>query len=228
VTWPEISLVFTSRGRPESLSATLDGLWKLADHPACLEAIVAVDPDDHETQWKAVLPLGARLWVAPERYGYQQLHYYLNQLAPLARGRWLMWWNDDMRMQTQGWDTVIRHAPQGVLWPTANHVHHANIVPIWPKAWSDAAGMVCPTMHMDTWLQYAAEQLGLHHKVPIEVIHDRADVTGGHDDQTYAEGRGPMGPEGMSPAWGDAVRQLPAWVAAVRGVLDADQAAPRV
>ena len=219
MSWPDISLVFTSRGRPQALSETLDGLWRLADHPAGLEAIVAVDPDDTDTQTLAVLPPGARLWTAPERYGYQGLHLYLNQLAKMAAGRWLMWWNDDMRMQTQGWDTIIRQSPQGVLWPAANHVQHANIVPIWPKAWSDAAGMVTPTMHMDTWLQYVAEALGLHHPVPVEVVHDRADVTGGHDDQTYAEGRKPMGPEGMSPDFHPAMAQFPAYVEAVRSVL---------
>lgn len=216
----EISLVFTSRGRARDLWETLHMLWDLADDRLDLEAIVAVDPDDTDTQDIAEhLPAGARLWVAPERYGYQGLHLYLNQLAKMSAGRWLMWWNDDMRMQTQGWDTIIRQSPQGVLWPSANHVHHANIVPIWPKAWSDAAGLVTPTMHMDTWLQYVAEALGLHHKVPIEVVHDRADVTGGHDDQTYAEGRGPMGSEGMSPDFQPAMAQFGAYVEAVRGVL---------
>lgn len=220
MSWPDISLVFTSRGRPQDLAETLDGLWKLADHPEGLEAIVAVDPDDTDTRQRAVLPPGARMWVAPERYGYQGLHLYLNQLAKVALGRWLMWWNDDMRMQTQGWDTIIRQSPQGVLWPSANHVHHANIVPIWPKAWSDAAGMVTPTMHMDTWLQYVAEALGCHHQVPIEVVHHRADVTGEHDDQTYAEGRKLMGSEGMSPDFAPAVAQhFGPYVEAVRSVL---------
>jgi hypothetical protein len=218
VTAPDISVVFTSRGRPEALRLTLTQLMELAHFPGDIEAIVAVDPDD-ETVRGLELPAGCRMWTAPERYGYRGLHLYLNQLAEMASGRWLMWWNDDMRMQTQGWDTIIRMSPQAVLWPAANHVHHANIVPIWPRAWSDAAGMVTPTMHMDTWLQYVGEHLGRHHKVPIEVVHERADVTGGHDDQTYAEGRKPMGSEGMSADFGPAMAQFGAYVAAVRSVL---------
>jgi hypothetical protein len=216
----EISLVFCSRGRPGSLQETLEGLWELADQPDRLEAIVAVDPDDKATQAaRSKLPPGARLWVAPERYGYQGLHRYLNAVARMAEGQWLMWWNDDARMTTRGWDTVIRLAPQGVLWPRANHVFHGNLFPIWPKAWSDAAGMVTPTMHMDTWLQYAAEQLGCHHQVPISVIHDRADVTGNHDDQTYHEGRYLMGPEGMSPDFQPALAQLPGYIETIRKVM---------
>jgi hypothetical protein len=219
---PEISVIFTSRGRAVSLRDSLFGLIDRADDRRSIEVIVAMDPDDPAREEAEFLLTGygwITIWTAPERYGYQGLHLYLNQLAKMARGRWLMWWNDDMRMQTLGWDTIIRQAPQGVLWPYANHVEHANIVPIWPKAWSDAAGMVTPTMHMDTWLQYAAEALGLHHRIPVHVVHDRADVTGGHDDQTYAEGRGPMGSEGMSGDFQPALAQLPAWVAAVRGVL---------
>jgi hypothetical protein len=220
---PAISLVFTSRGRPDDLLETLTGLNELADEPERIEAIVAVDPDDTETlAIYRQLPCSmaqARMWIAPKRYGYRNLHLYLNQLAKRARGDWLMWWNDDMRMQTQGWDTIIRMAPQGVLWPAANHVHHANIVPIWPRAWSDAAGMVCPTMHMDTWLQYAGEQLGRHFQIPVEIVHHRADVTGEHDDQTYAEGRKLMGPEGMHPDFQDSLRLMPAWIEAVRRVM---------
>ena len=59
--------------------------------------------------------------------------------------------------------------------------------------------MVTPTMHMATWLQYVGESLGRHVQLPVEVFHDRADVTGNHNDQTYHEGRQLMGPEGMAP-----------------------------
>jgi hypothetical protein len=217
---PEISVIFTSRGRPPDLNETLSGLWALAAEPARLEAIVAIDPDDWATRALVAMPPNSRLWVAPERYGYQGLHKYLNQLAPQAKGRWLMWWNDDMRMQTRDWDLIVRAAPQGVLWPHANHVQHANIAPIWPKAWSDAAGMVTPTTHMDTWLQHVAESLGCHHKIPVEIIHDRADVTGGHDDQTYAEGRKPMGSEGMAPDWPPPHQVFWDYVLAVKPLLE--------
>lgn len=220
MTDPDISLTFTSRGRPADLSLALNELWDLADEPSRLEAIVAVDPDDTATQVEATLPAGARLWVAPERYGYQYLHLYLNEIVKLARGKWLMWFNDDMRMQTRGWDTVIRSKPPGVLWPRANHVAHANVAPIWPKAWTDATGYVSPNMHLDTWLQWAAEQLGVHYPVDIEIVHDRADVTGNHDDATYREGRFLLGPEGMTEDFAPSLVLFPAYLETIRGLLD--------
>lgn len=196
---PEISVCFASRSRPESLRAAVESLLSTAAEPGLVEILVAVDPDDLETQ-RARYPAQVRVIVSPERYGYQQLHRYLNVLAAkIARGRWVQWWNDDMIMTTVGWDKVIRASRPAVLWPKANHVHHANIAPAWPKAWSDAMGRVSPTMHLDTYLQRLGEALGRHDRIPVEIVHDRADVTGNHDDQTYAEGRKLLGPEGMVP-----------------------------
>lgn len=197
-----ISVVLTSRGRPASLRAAVASLLHHADDPGRIEVIAAIDPDDTATAAAAPsLPPQVTLWTAPERYGYNRLHLYLNELAKMASGAWCLWFNDDMRMQTRGWDTVVRRNRPAVLWPHANHVHHANIVPAWPRAWSDAWGHVSPTSHMDTYLQYVGEALGRHDKIPVEVIHDRADVTGGHDDATYAEGRALLGSEGMVPGF---------------------------
>lgn len=196
----EISVCFASRGRPASLHAAIASLRHHASDPAGIEFIVAVDPDDPATR-AAANATGAACWIAPERYGYTGLHLYLNHLATLARGNWCLWWNDDMRMQTPGWDAVIRENRPAVLWPAANHVPHANIVPAWPRSWSDAMGHVSPTSHMDTYLQWLGEALGRHDRIGVKVLHDRADVTGNHDDRTYAEGRKLLGPEGMAPGF---------------------------
>lgn len=192
-----ISVIFASRGRPESLARTVSLLFDLAADPAGVEAIVAVDPDDEETR-DARMPPRLQFWTAPERFGYQRLHDYLNPLAKMASGTWCLWFNDDMIMKTPGWDRIIAAQRPAILWPHANHVHHANIVPAWPRAWSDALGHVSPTTHMDTYLQRLGEMLNRHMPIPVEVVHDRADVTGHHDDVTYAEGRGLLGPEGMA------------------------------
>jgi hypothetical protein len=223
-----IAVTFCSRGRPRSLQQSVDSLYGLADDPDNMEVRVAVDPDD-PTVGRSISLLaglqmpGVHLWTAPERYGYRGLHRYLNALAQQAspEARWLMWWNDDARMRTQGWDSIIRaQEGEAVLWPHANHVQHANLFPIWPKRWSDHTGLVTPTMHMDTWLQYVGESLGRHVQIPVEVFHDRADVTGNHDDATYAEGRKPMGPEGMAPDFQEILQmQFPGYVAKIREIL---------
>ncbi len=195
-----ISVLLPSRGRPESLSASVDSLFRLAHTSARMEVLVAADPDDPGTQ-VAAAQAGARCWVAPERYGYTGLHRYVNELATLAGGEWCLLWNDDMRMRSLNWDLAIRGHRPAVLWPTANHAHHANIVPVWPRAWTDAIGHVSVTSHIDTYLQYLGEALGMHDRLPVEVLQARADHPGAHDDATFAEGRALIGPDGMVPGF---------------------------
>lgn len=221
MTGPLVSVTFCSRGRPESCGRVLESLFGNAGDPGRIEAIIGVDPDEDIEAYAAALPDGARLWIAPERYGYTRLHDYLNALVKMAAGEWCFWVNDDMTCLTPGWDEVIAGCEPAILWPHANHVSHANIAPIWPKAWSDALGYASPTSHMDTYLQRLGEAVGRHQPVPVEILHDRADVTGGHNDQTYAEGRARLGPEGMVPGFDAAAfhARVAADAEVIRGLL---------
>lgn len=199
-----ISALLPSRGRPESLAESIASLFTLAADPGAVEVLVAADPDDDETRTAAVVAgWQVRTWTAPERYGYARLHEYYNHLAAIAAGEWCLLWNDDATMRTQGWDQVIAAEAPGVLWTQSNHGPY--FFPAWPKAWSDAWGHASLSPNVDVWLGEVAGRLGLARPVPVEVHHDRKDITGGHDDQTYAEGRGLIGsysnhPDHDSPA----------------------------
>lgn len=181
-----ISVLLPSRGRPAALTETVDGLLDLADRPDSIQVLVAADPDDEATL-AAVLPRQARTWTAPERYGYPRLHEYVNRLAEQADGTWLMLWNDDARILTTGWDAIVREQPPGVLWPRSNDIATCNTFPIWPRAWTDHLGHVSLSPHCDSWIQYLGQTLDRHERIPVEILHDRADLTGGHDDVTRAE-----------------------------------------
>ena len=181
-----ISVLLPSRGRPKALRETVAGLLDLADHPDAIQVLVAADPDDPETRG-VVPPAQATVWTAPERYGYPRLHEYVNRLAALSDGDWLMLWNDDTRILTPGWDTVVGEQQPGVLWPHSNDIPTCNTFPIWPRAWTDHLGHVSLSPHCDSWIQFLGQTIGRHERVDIEILHDRADLTGGHDDQTRAE-----------------------------------------
>jgi hypothetical protein len=181
-----ISVLLPSRGRTRALAESIATLLDLADKPGSVEILVAADPDDEPT-WQADLPWQASIWTAPERYGYPRLHEYVNQLAARADGEWLMLWNDDARMLTEGWDALVEAEPDGVLWPHSNDIPTCNTFPIWPRAWTDHLGHVSLSPHCDSWIQYLGQTIGRHERVDVEILHDRADLTGGHDDQTRAE-----------------------------------------
>lgn len=181
-----ISVLLPSRGRPKALAVTIGGLLELADKPSTIQVLVAADPDDEATL-TAALPQQAHVWTAPERYGYPRLHEYVNRLAEQASGDWLMLWNDDARLLTSGWDAAVREQQPAVLWPHSNDIATCNTFPIWPRAWTDHLGHVSLSPHCDSWIQYLGQTLGRHERVAVDILHDRADLTGGHDDQTRAE-----------------------------------------
>jgi len=155
--------------------------------------MLAVDDDDRETLEaleSGPLP-NMQLFVGP-RLGYIKLHHYVNQLALQATGEWLFLWNDDALLETPGWDEVVaEYAGQFVvLNPGTNHTGHPRencIFPIVPKAWVDILGHFSLSNHNDTYVEYIANQLGIRRNVDIVVTHDRADLTGGNNDQVYAE-----------------------------------------
>lgn len=204
-----ISVLLPSRGRPQSLAKSVGSLLGAATEPERVEVLVAADPDDETTRNLAVV-LGdaesatgkgqVRLWVAPERYGYQALHQYYNGLATMAKGDWCLLWNDDATMLTRGWDTAIHAQDPAVLWLASNQGMGGNFFPAWPRAWSDHLGHISLSPNVDVWISEVGRRINRERQIPeIQVRHDRADVTGGHQDQTYAEGRALMGPYANHP-----------------------------
>lgn len=181
-----ISVLLPSRGRPKPLAECIGSLLGLADRPGAIQVLIAADPDDLDTR-EADLPWQASTWTAPERYGYARLNEYVNRLAEQADGNWLMLWNDDARMLTEGWDTAVHEQQPTVLWPHSNDIPTCNTFPIWPRSWTDHLGHVSLSPHCDSWIQFLGQTLGRHERVDVEILHDRADLTGGHDDQTRAE-----------------------------------------
>ncbi|MEH0417818.1 glycosyltransferase family 2 protein [Streptomyces sp. B21-083] len=181
-----ISVLLPSRGRPKALTESIDSLLNQADRPGRIQILIAADPDDPDTV-DVDLPWQASMWTAPERYGYPRLHEYVNRLAEQADGAWLMLWNDDARILTDGWDSIVHEQAPRVLWPRSNDIPTCNTFPIWPAAWTRHLGHVSLSPHCDSWIQYLGQTLDRHERVDIDILHDRADLTGGHDDATRAE-----------------------------------------
>ena len=201
-----ITVFFPSRGRAESLGKTIDSLFVRAERPLDIEVWVAVDGDDGETANAAMT--AAKVWAHPDgrypvnylqqtvRHGYSRQQKYYNDLLPLTSGEWLFVLGDDAEIRTDHWDSLIRaHAPN-VLWPQSNGYPYC--FPVVPAAWARALGRFSPSAHPDSYWYSVGKGLDRHVEIPVSVFHDRKDLTGGHDDATYAEGRGRLGPEGMA------------------------------
>jgi hypothetical protein len=158
-----------------------------------IEFWVGADPDDQATREHA-LALGVGLITASERWGYGQLHRYYNLLSEAASGPWSMLWNDDAFMETPGWDQEIRNhdgdQPQVLSLSSTGYGHTLCCFPVVSRAFHRAlGGRWSLSPHCDSWLQDVARATGVLVDLPVEVRHERFDLTGDHQDETFQEGR---------------------------------------
>jgi hypothetical protein len=112
---------------------------------------------------------------------------YNNKLAAKVDADWIVIWNDDAIMETQGWDTEILKY-NGKFRLLAFHTHNDHpysIFPIVPRKWLDLLGYLSPHQISDAWLSQQAYMLNIWERIPVDVLHDRHDLTGNNGDETF-------------------------------------------
>lgn len=192
-----ISILLPTRGRTSgALQASLTSLLENAEDPSRVEIMLGIDEDDQESiDWvnneasKLIEPFGAACKAKIFKpLGYTKLNIYVNLLAHQSTGAWLFLWNDDALMQTKGWDTVVRSydGQFKCLAPKDNHDHPFAIFPLIPADWFTLCDAWSINAQNDTWVSVIARMNGIFERIDIEILHDRADMTGGNDDETFA------------------------------------------
>ena len=191
-----ISILLPTRGRRETLRKSLDSLVSKANHPERLEILFGVDEDDQSVidyikeeiaEDLKEVGIEARASIF-KPLGYENLHIYVNTLAGAATGDWFFFWNDDCLMVSEGWDDVIDqyNGQFKLLGPKDNHNGHPYaILPIVPRDWFILMGHLSQNTQNDAWLSHIAYMLDIFERVDFEFIHDRADITGNNDDETF-------------------------------------------
>lgn len=162
-----------------------------------LQLLLAFDDDDEQGQQYFVDKIAPRLddngvnytSLVFERMGYTRLNEYVNGLAEQARGRWMMFWNDDAVMETQGWDReIVKHDGNfSVLRMPTHNEHPYAIFPIVPSEWYDIFGYLSDHQISDAWISQIAYMLDIMTNIDVKVVHDRHDLTGNNLDETFKE-----------------------------------------
>jgi hypothetical protein len=190
-----IAVLLPTRGRTEALLKSLTSVVDLALHVDRLQIMLGLDDDDTvglDYFEKTVKPWlddrGANytaMVFAP--MGYVRLNEYVNELAKNSSADWLVFWNDDAVMQTDHWDKIIAdHTGEFKILAFDTHrAHPYSIFPIVPRAWLDQLGHLSPHQISDAWISQNAYCLDILERIPVQVTHDRADLTGNNKDQTY-------------------------------------------
>jgi len=215
MTKPKISILLPTRKRTEALVRSIGSLLSYAQDTSNIEILVAYDDDDQESReffenvWAGFIAQSnaTSKVFETERFGYLRLYKYVNFLAEQASGDWIMFWNDDSLMLTENWDAEIIKETGffGLLrMPCTTMNHPFALMPIVPREWVDYFGKVSPVNHSDWWIYNVTVPLNRMKNIPVEFYHDRADVTGGNDDETFreqsyaADGKDPTNPEDYS------------------------------
>ena len=109
-------------------------------------------------------------------------------MASSATGQWIFFWNDDAIMETQGWDDIIesKNGEFKLFAPHDNHEGHPYaILPILPMDWFRLMDHLSLNAQNDAWLSHIAYMLDIFERIDITFLHDRADLTGNNDDETF-------------------------------------------
>ena len=193
----DISVLLANRGRTDTLERSVRSVFELADRPDRIEILLAFDRDDRQGVTFFSQTLQPRMDSADiayramlfDRQGYSRLNQYYNALAPHTDSEWLIVWNDDAVMETPAWDSVImQYSGQFRLLAFHTHRDHPySIFPILPRRWYELTGYISPHPSQDAWLSQQAYILDIWQRIPVEVTHDRYDLTGNNPDSTFQE-----------------------------------------
>ena len=182
----KLSILCPTRRRYERLTESLDTLFGKASGDNELELLLAFDDDDLETMDKCKEYIDKHFknvetkYNVTERYSYVHLNKYINDLCAIATGDWLVFWSDDVLMETQDWDKQIEdHKDEFLLLSpiVSNRPDFpGTMFPILPKKWYDELGHFSLNCHNDTWVEEIAKSLGIFKFIPMYVNHIRRQI----------------------------------------------------
>jgi len=190
-----IAVLLPTRGRSDALERSVKSLFELADNPDRVQLMLGFDEDDDAgtVAFQELL----QPWLDQHNYnytamsfeplGYTRLNEYVNTLALASDSDWLFFWNDDAFVETKSWDSIIQtHDDEFKLLAVHTHNDHPySIFPIVPRAWLTHMGYLSPHQISDAWLSQQAYLLNIWERIPVNVVHDRHDLTGNNDDATF-------------------------------------------
>lgn len=139
---PSISFLIPTRVRHGVLEMVVDNLYGTADNPDRIEVLFKSDSDDGATidtigSIATKYPRITNIVTPRPPRAYQDIHQMYNMLAERAVGHFLWIFNDDAKLSTPGWDTVLErhvtHRPTVIrgLYPEfGGHNFHSNLFPI--------------------------------------------------------------------------------------------------
>lgn len=195
----KISVIIPTRKRIDPLVTTIKSLLDNISQDNDIEILLRFDEDDMNTlysvkqkvddaaQYATTKYNGNIKYFIGQKYDYAGLHRYVNELAIMADGDWLMMMNDDAMMQTKNWDKEIEKYNNQMVFLDShtNHNRFSMIFPIIPRKIIDIWGHFSLSRHNDGWINDIGNMLGINIVTPINILHDSEELTGHNADETW-------------------------------------------
>ena len=125
---PLCSVLLPTRGRVKDLCEAVDSLYSLAQNKDNVEFVFKADTDDLptirfiESLKELIGESKVKAVISPRGDGYHSMHEWCTAMALVSTGDWLLLFNDDARMRTEGWDGYLRGADLDGTWHKVSDV----------------------------------------------------------------------------------------------------------
>lgn len=172
-----ISVILPSRGRVELLIETVNSIINKCDDVNNIEILIKVDDDDIETinKLKTYEKFDLiTMVISSRRKGYASLNEFYNELYEKSSGEFIFCANDDMTIQTDKWDTLVKPYSGEFVCLHHNPAHPHNdtwYFPIISKKILDIIGHVSKSVFYDGYLYFMLEGLNLFKRIDLTINH---------------------------------------------------------
>jgi len=178
-----VSVLLPSRGRPAGLFNAVSSLIARCDNPESIEILIRLDDDDTESQRAVEYMSGVfgdttsiRAIIGPRGDGYIALHKFVEELCAVAHGDFLLLFNDDVLMDTNGWDTELGRFRNQLcvlrLWsPLPRGCSHLTAFPAVHRKLHQIIGHFSLNGFCDAWIQDISRGAGIERRCRVRVTH---------------------------------------------------------
>jgi len=176
-----VSVLLPSRGRSQGLLHAVSSLIARCDNPACVEILIRLDDDDSGSQDTAGWLQGVfgetaaiKVIAGPRRSGYDSLHEFVEEMCAVARGDFLFLFNDDLTMDTEGWDTEIARFRDEfcvLSWKISPNPHAKNLFPVVHRKVHQVIGHFSKCCICDTWMENISRRAGIERFCHVRGTH---------------------------------------------------------
>jgi len=173
-----ISFILPTRKRLPYAIRTLTSTFNSCSDPSNLEILLGIDEDDTESLQLIPFLKGYDVSykiLVTKRYGYHNLHLYVNDLCKLASKDYVWLWNDDIYIKQDNWDkTIESHLVSSLeVYEFQYRGTGQLFFPLVPKKITDWLGHFSLNAHNDSWMYDIVREIIPIKTIPINIINNR-------------------------------------------------------